>query len=253
MYHQLPFEKKSLSCDHHFHLMVNRNSQSQRAAKMPYVLRYSFLLISICIRSMSCEVSVQVLKASGHDIIIECATDKIPQDGVYMYKQEAAAKERQEIFYCYKPDIVTHKTMSKSKVSVRGALPNLNVTLLHVTAEDNGLYWCEFNMEEKTTLGKFTWLWIDEKEKECPEECLKECPQNALSLVMILILCAVGLLSIACIIYMIQKCCSGKRNYKPSNVPSDSVYEEMKRSNLDTQPNVRTFINPDYQSSKQLR
>lgn len=76
-----------------------------------------------------------------------------------MYKQRAASKQ-QEIFYFYKPKHLTYKTLNESKISVSGALPNLNVTLLKATAEDFGLYWCEFNLEEKTTLGRFTWLWI---------------------------------------------------------------------------------------------
>ncbi|XP_048029387.1 uncharacterized protein LOC125257022 isoform X2 [Megalobrama amblycephala] len=252
-------KKKTLSCDHYFHLMLsNRNSQSRRAAKMLYVLKYSFLLISICIRSMSwAATSVQVIKGPGHDIIIECSADKTPQDGVYMYKQGEASKQ-QEIFYFYKPKHLTYKTMNESKVSVIGELPNLTVTLLNVNAEDSGLYWCEFNLEEKTTLGMYTWLWIEkEKEKECPKECPNECSQEHLVSTprMMIILCAVvaGFLWILGIIYMIRKGCSGKKKQKPSNVPSDSVYEEMKRSNLDARPNVRTFVNPDYQSSKQLR
>ncbi|KTF81790.1 hypothetical protein cypCar_00038864 [Cyprinus carpio] len=45
----------------------------------------------------------------------------------------------------------------------------------------------------------------------------------------------------------VKGCCRIKK-YRPSNPPSDSVYEEMRRSTLDGQPSVRTLINPDYQS-----
>lgn len=99
-----------------------------------------------------------VIKSSGHDVTIECATDKSPQDGAYMYKQ--GESKQQQLFYFYKENNLTFKTANKSKVRVSGALPNLSVTLLHVTAEDIGLYWCDFNLEEKNTVGKFTWLWI---------------------------------------------------------------------------------------------
>lgn len=103
--------------------------------------------------------TVTLIREIGDDIFIECAVDKTPQDGVYMYKQGAANKQ-QEIFYFYKTNHLTYKTMNESKVRVSGPLTNLTVTLLHVTAGDIGLYWCEFNLEEKNTLGKFTWLWI---------------------------------------------------------------------------------------------
>ncbi|XP_077055155.1 uncharacterized protein LOC143706763 [Siphateles boraxobius] len=212
---------------------------------MLYVVRFSFLLISICIRSMSWAATVvQVIKSSGHDVTIECATDKTPQDGVYMYKQDEASKQ-QELFYFYKENHLDFKTVNKSKVSVSGALPNLSVTLLHVTAEDIGVYWCEFNLEEKNTVGKLTWLWI---EKDCTEDVFPLWK-------IVLLLCVVMLLCIngICCMSMKMKGCWGNKKYTPSNPPSESVYEEMKRSNLNGQPSVRTFINPDYQSSKQLR
>lgn len=118
------------------------------------------MYFSVCRKKVLIVAFLQtVIKSSGHDVTIECATDKSPQDGVYMYKQEGACKQ-QQLFYVYKENQPAFKKANKSKVSVRGALPNLTVTLLHVTAEDIGLYWCQFNLEEKTTDGKFTWLWI---------------------------------------------------------------------------------------------
>ncbi|XP_039547334.1 uncharacterized protein si:rp71-81e14.2 isoform X2 [Pimephales promelas] len=232
---------------------------------MVYVLRYCFLLINVCIRSMSSwattvEIDFDiVIKSSGHNVTIECATDKLPQDGVYMYKQEGASKA-QELFYFYKGINLTYKKANEFKVSVIGPFPNLIVTLLNVTVEDTGLYWCKFNLEDKPTVGKFTWLWIEkekEKEKEKGKEKGKEkdCPEDEDHL-KIFILCAVMLLCITggiCCLILKKKGCWRNKKYKPSNPPSESVYEEMKRSNLNAQPCSRTFINPDYQSSKQLK
>ncbi|KAK7155205.1 hypothetical protein R3I93_009986 [Phoxinus phoxinus] len=75
---------------------------------------------------------------------------------------------------------------------------------------------------------------------------------------MIFILFCVMLLCIngICCLILKKKGCWGNKKYTPSNQPSESVYEEMKRSNLNAQrtdTHVRTYINPDYQSSKQLR
>ncbi|KTF83988.1 hypothetical protein cypCar_00042038 [Cyprinus carpio] len=153
---------------------------------MVCVVRYSFLLINICLRSSSwANPMVQVtplIRAAGNEIIIQCATDKTPQDGVYMYKLEGANKNKQELFYYYKDNTFTTKsTEYKAKVRVDGKIPNLNVTISNVQG------------------------------------------------------------------------CWGHKKYRPSNQPSDSVYEEMKRSNVDCPSSVRTFINPDYQSTKLLR
>ncbi|XDV35941.1 hypothetical protein PO909_005803 [Leuciscus waleckii] len=215
---------------------------------MLYVVRYSFLMISICIRSMSWAATVvqgmnMLIKPSGHDVTIECATDKSPQDGVYMYKQ--GESKQQTLFYFYKENHLTFKKANESKVHVYGEFPNLSVTLLHVTDEDIGLYWCEFNFEEKNTVGKFTWLWI---EKDCPEDTF---PIVEIILIVSAVMLLVFISGICCMI--LKKCCWGNKNYTPSNPPLESVYEEMKRSNLNAQPTVRTLINPDYQSSKQLR
>ncbi|KTF73573.1 hypothetical protein cypCar_00048591 [Cyprinus carpio] len=62
--------------------------------------------------------------------------------------------------------------------------------------------------------------------------------------VMLLLLCITGFI----FVILKVKGCWRIKKYRPSNPPSDSVYEEMKRINLDGQPSVRTLINPDYQS-----
>ncbi|XP_016426964.1 uncharacterized protein LOC107754866 [Sinocyclocheilus rhinocerous] len=238
---------------------------------MACVVRYSFLLISICLRITTwADAMVQVTTltgAVGNKIIIQCAIDKTPQDGVYMYKQEVASKNKQEVFYYYKDNTFTPKsTMYKSKVHVDGKIPNINATFSNVNTTDIGLYWCEFNLEDKITVSPVTWLWIVEKkdndtgerkrEEETKEkEDKKKCPEVP-HVKIVLIVCAVMLLlCITGFIFVILKVkgCWGNKKYRPSNQPSDSVYEEMKRSNLDCPPSVRTFINPDYQSTKLLR
>uniref|UniRef100_A0A8C1NAW0 Si:rp71-81e14.2 n=1 Tax=Cyprinus carpio TaxID=7962 RepID=A0A8C1NAW0_CYPCA len=239
---------------------------------MVCVVRYSFLLINICLRSSSwANPMVQVtplIGAAGNEIIIQCATDKTPQDGVYMYKLEGANKNKQELFYYYKDNTFTTKsTEYKAKVRVDGKIPNLNVTISNVNTTDIGLYWCEFNLEEKITVSRLTWLWIEksegkkednteEKKKDTNEiEDDKKCPEDP-HVKIVLIVCAVmSLLCITGFVFVVLKVqgCWGHKKYRPSNQPSDSVYEEMKRSNVDCPSSVRTFINPDYQSTKLLR
>lgn len=97
--------------------------------------------------------------ACGKDITIECTPPKSPQHGVYMYRKERASKLK-EIVYVYKDKTLTNKEINKSKVDVSIAFPNLNVTILNVTLNDAGLYWCEYNLEEKITPSKLTLLWI---------------------------------------------------------------------------------------------
>uniref|UniRef100_A0A671P683 Immunoglobulin V-set domain-containing protein n=1 Tax=Sinocyclocheilus anshuiensis TaxID=1608454 RepID=A0A671P683_9TELE len=161
-------------------------------------------------------------------------------------------KNKQEVFYYYKDNTFTPKsTMYKSKVHVDGKIPNINATFSNVNTTDIGLYWCEFNLEDKITVSPVTWLWIEEEEKEKEKED-KKCPEDP-RVKIVLIVCAVMLLlCIPGFIFVILKLkgCWGNKKYRPSNQPSDSVYEEMKRSNLDCPPSVRTFINPDYQSTK---
>ncbi|XP_016107364.1 uncharacterized protein [Sinocyclocheilus grahami] len=226
---------------------------------MACVARSSFLLISICLRSTTwADAMVQVTTltgAVGNKIIIQCAIDKTPQDGVYMYKQEAASQNKQEVFYYYKDNTFTLKsTMYKSKVHVDGKIPKIYATLSNVNTTDIGLYWCEFNLEDKITVSPVTWLWIVGK-KDTDKEDKKKCPEDP-HVKIVLIVCGVMLLlCITCFIFVILKLkgCWGNKKYRPSNQPSDSVYEEMKRSNLACPPSVRTFINPDYQSTKLLR
>ncbi|XDV35940.1 hypothetical protein PO909_005802 [Leuciscus waleckii] len=132
-----------------------------------------------------------------------------------MYKQ--GESKQQTLFYFYKENHLTFKTANESKVRVNGKLPNLSVTLLHVTAEDIGLYWCEFNFEEKNTVGKFTWLWIGKCILLHVNNCIlkhdefiilikeKDCPEDTLPIVKIIpIVCAV-ILFISVICCMIMK------------------------------------------------
>uniref|UniRef100_A0A673G9P7 Uncharacterized LOC107744762 n=1 Tax=Sinocyclocheilus rhinocerous TaxID=307959 RepID=A0A673G9P7_9TELE len=224
--------------------------------KMASVVRYSFLLIGIFLRSTSWADSMlqvtSLIGAVGNKIIIQCAADKTPQDGVYLYKLVGASKNEQKVFYYYKDG--TFRPISewcRDKVKVNGTFPNFNVTILNVNATDIGFYWCEFNLEDNISVGKVTWLWIGKSEGKDDEKVCSEDIHHHVKI--FLIVCAVMLLlCIAGFIFVILKGCWVNKKYRPSNPPSDSVYEEMKRSNLDAQPSVRTLINPDYQSTKLL-
>ncbi|XP_052414324.1 uncharacterized protein si:rp71-81e14.2 isoform X2 [Carassius gibelio] len=169
---------------------------------MACVVRYSFLLISICLRSTTwADANVQVtplIGAVGNEIIIQCATDKTPQDGVAMYKQDLGSKNKQNIFYYYKDNSFTLKSsMHKGRVHVDGDILNLNVTFSNVNTIDIGLYWCEFNLEEKLTVSMLTWLWIDAEIESCPEDLHVK---NALIVcAVMLLLCIIGY------IFVIQK------------------------------------------------
>ncbi len=44
---------------------------------------------------------------------------------------------------------VRKKLPQQDKVKVNGTFSNFNVTVLNVSATDNGFYWCEFNLEDK--------------------------------------------------------------------------------------------------------
>ncbi len=102
-----------------------------------------------------------IIGAVGNKIIIQCAADKTPQDGVYLYKQVGASKNIQEVFYYYKDGYFSPKSKwCRDKVKVNGTFSNFDVTVLNVNATDNGFYWCEFNLEDKKTVGTVTWLWI---------------------------------------------------------------------------------------------
>ncbi|XP_059353752.1 uncharacterized protein LOC132090974 isoform X1 [Carassius carassius] len=244
---------------------------------MASVVRCRFLLISICLRSTSWADSMpqvtSLIGAVGNEIIIQCAADKTPQDGVYLYKQAGASKNKEEVFYYYKDGTLRPKSeWCRDNVKVTGTFPNLNVTILNLKATDTGFYWCEFNLEDTISVGTVTWLWIEESvDKKTNitgkivtnveadgEDDKKVCSGDLHHHEKIfLIVCAVmlPLLCITGFIFVILKVKGRRRNkkYRPSNPPSDSVYEEMKRSNLDGQPSVQTFINPDYQSTKFLR
>ncbi|KAL1272952.1 hypothetical protein QQF64_028814 [Cirrhinus molitorella] len=181
---------------------------------MACVVRYSFLLISICLRSISLANSIlkvtDVTGAVGDEVIIQCATDKTPQDGVYMYKQTKGASKPEQIFYYYMDNTLTLK--SKIKVSVDGTFPNLKVTFLNVNATDSGIYWCEFNLEEKNTVGTITSLLI-EKQGEGDKNDAKIIPS----------LCAV--IALQCIIILIFVSLKVKEcpKNRPSNHPNQTT------------------------------
>ncbi|XP_059353753.1 uncharacterized protein LOC132090974 isoform X2 [Carassius carassius] len=134
---------------------------------MASVVRCRFLLISICLRSTSWADSMpqvtSLIGAVGNEIIIQCAADKTPQDGVYLYKQAGASKNKEEVFYYYKDGTLRPKSeWCRDNVKVTGTFPNLNVTILNLKATDTGFYWCEFNLEDTISVGTVTWLWIEE-------------------------------------------------------------------------------------------
>uniref|UniRef100_A0A8C2CR48 Immunoglobulin V-set domain-containing protein n=1 Tax=Cyprinus carpio TaxID=7962 RepID=A0A8C2CR48_CYPCA len=177
---------------------------------MACVATYSFLMISICLRSCSwADEMVQVTPlfgAVGNEIIIQCATDKTPQDGVYMYKQEEANKNKQKLFYYYKDDTFSPKsTMYKTRVHVDGKIPNLNVTFSNLNTTDTGLYWCEFNFEDKITVSTITWLWIEEKVDEPGEGHKKVCPDVPHTKILHFLCAVILLLCIICLVFVILK------------------------------------------------
>uniref|UniRef100_A0A8C1M8R4 Immunoglobulin V-set domain-containing protein n=1 Tax=Cyprinus carpio TaxID=7962 RepID=A0A8C1M8R4_CYPCA len=230
---------------------------------MACFVRYSFLLISICLRSTSWADSMlqvtSLIGAVGNNIIIQCAADKTPQDGVYLYKQEGASKNKQEVFYYYKDGTFSPKSKwCRDKVKVNGTFPNFNVIVLNVKATDIGLYWCEFNLQDKKSVGTVTWLWIEESVdiktnktgeierkgeaggKDDEKVCSGDIHHHVkifliVCAVMLLLLCITGFIFV---ILKVKGCCRIKK-YRPSNPPSDSVYEEMRRSTLDGQPSFR--------------
>ncbi|XP_052415798.1 uncharacterized protein LOC127960220 [Carassius gibelio] len=238
---------------------------------MARVVRYSFLLISICLRSTSWADSMlqvtSLIGSVGNEIIIQCAA-KTPQDGVYLYKQEGASQNKQEVFYYYKDGTFSPKSQwCRDNVKETGTFPNLIVTIFNLNATDTGFYWCEFNFEDTISAGTVTWLWIEESVdkntnetgeieadgKDDEQVCSGDLHHHWK---IFLIVCVVmmPLLCITAFILVILKVkgCWRNKKYRPPNLPSDSVYEEMKRSNLDGQPTVQTFINPDYQSTNFL-
>ncbi|XP_042581260.1 uncharacterized protein LOC109084886 isoform X3 [Cyprinus carpio] len=210
--------------------------------KMASVVRYSFLLISICLRSTSWADSMlqvtSLIGAVGNNIIIQCAADKTPQDGVYLYKQAGASKNKQEVFYYYTDGTFSPKSKwCRDKVIVNGTFPNFNVIVLNVKATDIGLYWCEFNLQDKKSVGTVTWLWIEESvEKVCSGDIHHHVKIFLIvCAVMLLLLCITGFI----FVILKVKGCWRIKKCRPSNPPSDSVYEEMKRINLDGQPSFR--------------
>ncbi|XP_052415799.1 uncharacterized protein LOC127960221 [Carassius gibelio] len=224
--------------------------QSRRTVKMASLVRYSFLLICICLRITSWAKSMlqvtSLIGAVGNEIIIQCATDKTPQDGVYLYKQEGASQNKQVVFYYYKDgDLSCKSEWCRDNVKVTGTFPNFNITILNLNATDIGLYWCEFNMEEKMSISTVTWLWIEEPVdkntnktgeadgKDDEQVCSGDLHHHWK---IFLIVCAVMMpLCITGLIFVILKVKRfWRKKYRPSNPPSVSVNEEMFRSNLDS-------------------
>lgn len=204
----------------------------------------------ICLKSSSLAATYlkELTGALGKDTTIEC-TNKPDQHGVYMYRQERASKLK-EIVYLYKDNTLTYKEIKESKIRVSTAFPNLNVTILNATLDDAGLYWCEYNKEERITLSNITLLWIDTVPDPSPLCPRPECPDTYSYVIIIFILCAaVGLLCFFGFYSVIRKRCMGKKQFTPSNQFSVPVYEEMNRSNLS---NARSLINPDYHPINKL-
>ncbi|XP_043086761.1 uncharacterized protein LOC122333280 [Puntigrus tetrazona] len=246
---------KSYARNHHFHKML-----FNRAVKMACVVRYGFLLIGICLRSTSFASSLlqvtSLMEAVGNNIIIRCSADKTSQDGVYMYKQVGASKNKQEVFYYYKDGTFQPKSIwCKEKVQLYGTYHDFNVTVSNVNTTDSGFYWCEFNLEDKNRIFSVTWLQIEElvdtKTNKAEEVDEKVCPEDVRHewiLVCVITVCVVMLFISIIFVILKVKGCLMRKKYKTSTPPSDSVYEEMKQRNLVDQPSALTFINPEYQS-----
>ncbi|XP_026110761.1 uncharacterized protein LOC113084796 [Carassius auratus] len=224
--------------------------QSRRTVKMASLVRYSFLLICICLRSTSWAKSMlevtSLIGSVGNEIIIQCATAKTPQDGVFLYKQEGASQNKKEVFYYYKDGTLTPKSeWCRDNVRVTGTFPNFNVTILNLKATDIGLYWCEFNFEEKMSISTVTWLWIEESVdkntnktgeadgKDDEQECSGDL--HHLGKIFLIVSAVMMLLCITGFIFVILKVKRfWRKKYRPSNPPSVSVNEEIFRSNLDS-------------------
>ncbi|KAI7789528.1 uncharacterized protein LOC130550298 [Triplophysa rosa] len=203
------------------------------------------LLMSICFSSHSTLASfdtVTVLKGDhGKNINIPCATDKRPQDGVYMKRKKLHETEQQKIFYYYKDGTFTKKTNVSATINEKD-FPNLTATLYNLTVADTGLYWCEFNFEEKRINSAATLLWVTDENRNVRENCQNGMVFYVMTALFAITLCILGFFSVK-----VKRSCESDTPSKKS--PDSSVYEEMTRNRLDTSS---TLINSAYQSTKQF-
>lgn len=95
----------------------------------------------------------------GKNINIPCATEKNPQDGVYMKRKKLNETKPQQVFYYYKDGTFTYKTNVSVTIN-KETFPILTATIFNLTVADIGFYWCEFNFEEKLTNSTATLLWV---------------------------------------------------------------------------------------------
>ncbi|XP_056604556.1 uncharacterized protein LOC130420976 [Triplophysa dalaica] len=207
-----------------------------------------FMIVGFCSHSSlaSFDTVTPLIGERGKSINIPCATNKSPQDGVYMIRKKLNEEEHQNIFYYYFKD---NKFTIKINISAsinKEAIPNITATLNNLTVADTGYYWCRFNLEEKQTDSTATFLFVTEIKEEIIYVCnekIEHCQNGTVFYVMIalfaLTLCIHGFL------YVKVK---RRHEYTPSKKsPDSSIYEEMTRNRVDTSA---TLINSAYQSTK---
>ncbi|XP_036425362.1 uncharacterized protein LOC118807456 [Colossoma macropomum] len=213
---------------------------------MAFSLQHALVLLFLC-SSCTSEKYVFLSAHVGEKATVHCTPSNPAQDGVYMYQQ--LDTNRKTMTYLYKDGSFSPRDGFKGRLETNAKLETFAVSILNVTTQDTGVYWCVFNKEDLNSESKQrTLLVVTGKEKECEKE--EKTEENTTLALIIVCVGAAFLMMFATIILLwliprMKQCCE-RGNFSPPRNAADGVYEDMRGR---CPPAAHILINPAYQTS----
>ncbi|XP_061088518.1 uncharacterized protein si:rp71-81e14.2 [Conger conger] len=171
---------------------------------------------------------------NGDSFSMQCSTTKNDSKGLYLVW---GLHEEKELFYLHgSSSKLTVNKDYRGRLQTEGKLKNIKIKLPNMTEDDSGVYWCKYQSTDNKVTVNGSMVVVNGR--QCPRDTTVTSNLvlvSAISAGSVFLLCFIVLL-----LWLVPKMEKSMRKKKTHAKRSDSVYEDMRKSNRAHQPTQLT-------------
>ncbi|CAB1344671.1 unnamed protein product [Coregonus sp. 'balchen'] len=167
---------------------------------------------------------------TGAQFTMNCSTTLKDQDGMYLYV--GLDRDREVLYYHQRDSKMTARKGYWDRVKTEGPMDQLTITIINLTIEDTGVYWCVYKKVNKSTFENLP----------CPTATAvtltpfhpadeKPCLSGWVNIIIITSILTILLCAVIFLIWVapqVKRCCN-QGGYTPQVFP-DSIYVDMRKN-----------------------